>query len=322
MGDSDDIENEALRWHRTMAGDGADWDAFTLWLEADPARARAYDAVALSEALLDAHATVLAADPGPADDDAARPVPPSAENNVLPFRRRGGRRWLWIAGLAGAAAASLALVWANADTTVRFDSGAGPRDIALADGTRIALAPHSHLEQRGTAFALTGDAVFDVPHRPDREMRIAAGPLTVADIGTRFDLRVEADVVRLVVAQGRLNVTGPGFSAPVTVVQGEAFRFEQKSSQVTVVPATGSTVGDWQAGHLTYVDAPLGLVIADIARYSADPIQIGPRLTALHFSGTLLIGHGHDPARDLARFMGLALRRTARGAELSAAPGQ
>ena len=41
MGDSDDIENEALRWHRTMAGEGADWDAFTLWLEADPARARA-----------------------------------------------------------------------------------------------------------------------------------------------------------------------------------------------------------------------------------------------------------------------------------------
>ena len=52
-----DIQAEAIAWHiRLRDGGAADWDAFVRWLEADPARSAAYDAVALADAGADAGA--------------------------------------------------------------------------------------------------------------------------------------------------------------------------------------------------------------------------------------------------------------------------
>src|SRR3569623_845524 len=60
----DDQMREAVAWHAARAhgadlADGADWDAFTAWLEADPANREAYDSVALADALVDEHHDTL-----------------------------------------------------------------------------------------------------------------------------------------------------------------------------------------------------------------------------------------------------------------------
>ena len=44
---------EAVAWHLCLAtADGGAWTAFSDWLEADPQHARAYDALAVSDAEL------------------------------------------------------------------------------------------------------------------------------------------------------------------------------------------------------------------------------------------------------------------------------
>src|SRR3569623_3444539 len=70
----DDQMREAGAGHAALAqgadlADGADWDGFTAWLEADPANREAYDSVALADALVDEHHDTLAgllAAPAPA----------------------------------------------------------------------------------------------------------------------------------------------------------------------------------------------------------------------------------------------------------------
>src|SRR3569832_1930383 len=54
-----DRMREAVAWHAVLSRDDADWDAFTAWLEADPANQQAYDTVALGDALVDDHRETL-----------------------------------------------------------------------------------------------------------------------------------------------------------------------------------------------------------------------------------------------------------------------
>ena len=49
----DELKAEAIAWHLRLRDDGAEaFEAFALWLDADPARSDAYDAVALADAEL------------------------------------------------------------------------------------------------------------------------------------------------------------------------------------------------------------------------------------------------------------------------------
>ena len=60
---------EAIDWHlRLRDGGAADWEAFVLWLEADPARSAAYDEVARADAALGPEAFP----PIAANDDSGR----------------------------------------------------------------------------------------------------------------------------------------------------------------------------------------------------------------------------------------------------------
>src|SRR5690349_12950149 len=93
------IEEQAIAWViRLRSADAEDWEAFTLWLEADPARAAAYEEAALADAEIEALPT-------------ARPRP------ILPAAPAVERRWLTRrTAFAGGIAA--ALVGAIAITTL------------------------------------------------------------------------------------------------------------------------------------------------------------------------------------------------------------
>lgn len=289
----DAIIETAADWHGQIVAGTVDWDAFTDWLEAAPTHARAYDAVTLAEAALDAHR-----------DDLAEAGAADCSSRAAPSRPVLG----WAVGI-GALAASL-VVAASLLTPLREsaeirESGDGAMVVALADGTRIALAPHSRLVREGDRMALDGAAVFAVPHRPGRTLSITAGGLTIRDIGTHFDLRVDRGTVRLSLDDGQVNVSGAALAAPVTVRSGEAMLFEPIAARLTLGRAATGATGDWQGGQLSYRDAPLPLVAADLARYGHRSLAVDGALAGMHFSGTLRLSHGHDPAQDLARLMAL-----------------
>ena len=54
------VLDEALAWQQALERDDADWDAYTVWLEADPRHRQVFDEVALTDRIVSERAGDLA----------------------------------------------------------------------------------------------------------------------------------------------------------------------------------------------------------------------------------------------------------------------
>jgi transmembrane sensor len=179
--------DEAVAWHRALDAEDADWDGYTLWLEADPRHREAFDAIALTDRIVADHAGRL------------REILVDEREPVVPKRRLAPR---WIFGAVAALAIGITVPMTMTmmpSANVTYDSGANPRRIALATGISVDLAPSSILRAKGGDIRnlelARGEAYFDVAHDPNRVLSIQAGRYTVSDIGTRFAVNMSNDAV-------------------------------------------------------------------------------------------------------------------------------
>lgn len=305
-----DIIAEAARWHVASQRDDMDWDAFTLWLEADPAHLQAYDEVSLTDAALDM-----------VDPEKLAPVAANDDEGQGLVASFGWGRW---AGVA--VAASLALVLGIStwwpDPAQVYRTGSESMTIALEDGSSVILAPASELTVDGEEqLALQGAAYFDILHDPSRRLEVTAGGLTITDIGTRFDIQAVGEDVRVAVGEGTVSVASPRLSAPVTLTEGRQLHFDAASGRSLASPVDVGSVGSWRMGELTYSAVPLSLVSTDLSRYAGVEIDVPQDIGGRLFSGTLSIDDGNAAVRDLSQLMGLRLERRGDGYRLSAPAG-
>ncbi|MGD9812383.1 MAG: FecR domain-containing protein [Sphingobium sp.] len=293
---NENIRDQAWRWHCALAGDDADWDGFTTWLEADPEHREAYDEVALLDSALDGQRDRLAT------------ILPAEEAAPVSLTRR---RWNIWAG--GAVAAALALIVAiplfqpDAPDAADYRTAAGQtREIALMDGSHITLGPSSHLAVSGgrqEELALEGGAWFDIRHDPERQLVISAGGQRISDIGTRFDVLALEGRVQVAVANGQVSV-GPEGSRPVTITAGKRIIISA-SKDARVEDVTAQDIGSWRSGRLVYSDAPLSLVAADISRYVGRKVVVSSDVANRRFSGVLATGNDGNLVEELGDLMGL-----------------
>lgn len=300
-----EIIEQAAAWHAASGDDAMDWDAFTLWLEADPRHRDRYDEVAMADALLDDHRDALRV----AAVDAA-PVAP----------RRPWRVWFG----TGAVAAAVALIvllptWHNgsAQTT---DAGDAMRTLALADGSQVTLAPHGRLTVNGDQMTLNGQARFAIRHDPSRALHISAGGLTISDIGTTFDVVSSGTTVRVAVSEGTVAVSGGAIPASVQLGQGEGL-IVGDGTGVRMAPGRALGLDGWTGGTISYDNAPLRLVADDVARLTGQSLELSPALQDRRFSGSLKLAAGSRTAQDLAKLMDLRLDRASGKLVLEAGPG-
>jgi hypothetical protein len=123
----------------------------------------------------------------------------------------------------------------------------GPVDLHFSDGTKVTLSPESRgrliaLDANGGEVAIEdGRATVSVPPHQGRSWTIDAGPYRVLVTGTRFDVAWDERARRfdIVMAEGRVEVRGPGASA-VAVVAGQHLSLEP--SELASTPAKGSAV--------------------------------------------------------------------------------
>ena len=302
-GASETILDRAIGWHLASQGDDMDWGEFTQWLEDDPRHRTAYEEVALSDAALDDHRTVLA----------------SFAETAGP--RKVGQRPFWIGGaLAASLAAVLTIPQIAAPNSQVFDSADTPRAIGLPDGSKVLLAPHSRLTVGGRhseQLALNGGAFFAIRHDPSRQMAIDAAGLQISDIGTQFDVQTDHEAIRVEVSEGQVRLQADALGDPVRLPAGKSILFDPIHKLATVTAVSMENVGEWRAGRLTYDGAPLSLVAADLERYAGLSVTMPSSLGVRRFSGTLSIHNGNNAVRDLAQLMDLQLSRATGGYSLA-----
>jgi transmembrane sensor len=298
---------EAMAWHVALESDDADWDGYTLWLEADPRHREAFDVVALTDRLVGEHRDDLRL---------LTAAPP-------PQVRRGGRRQMLFGGVAAALALAIGIpaLMPKGDTV--YATGAGEtRRIALGNGAAIDLAPASRLVvKEGDENDLElagGEAYFDVRHDPARALTIHAQGYAVSDIGTRFAMNLAGPALLVSVAEGHVAVGSEG-NSPTDLAAGQKLVARGDEGTMRISRIAANDVGSWRQGRLVYDDAPLSVVAADIARYSGKAVVLDPAIRARRFSGVLSVGDGSKLLADLAAVM--ALRYDVQGDRIRVSAG-
>jgi len=183
----------------------------------------------------------------------------------------------------------------------------------LSSDTVLAPLP----DRDGRGFALrAGGARFAVPHDPAHPFVVAAGDVTIEDLGTTFTVRyLTADRLKIAVEEGRVRVHAGGSDTEVSAgatlevpvspaVEGP--RTEQRPADVAASSWRPlAERGQYEearralrkAGPSAVRDDTADLLLAaDAARLSGHPAEAVPYLERV------LRGHAHDPRAGLAAF--------------------
>ncbi|HEX6865917.1 MAG TPA: FecR family protein [Caulobacteraceae bacterium] len=230
---------------------------------------------------------------------------------VAPPRRPPLRAWGAIA--ASLVALVLAGVWAAnlpaaptpsapvpAVAAQRYVTGVGEqRTVKLADGSRVALNTASvvevaYSEGRRDVRLLQGQALFDVAHNAARPFVVTAGDRVVTALGTRFDVRVDAGAVKVVLVEGRVKVeplrpAGLERIVPVlgraTLDAGEELTADDADG-IDVAVADTDRATSWRRGQVIFRDDTVAAAVAEMNRYSDTQLVIAdPRIASLKISG-------------------------------------
>ena len=266
------IAEEARRWViRLQDAAFADWDAFSDWLERDPAHLTAYNAA------VDADAAMA---------ELFRLAPANAVEPPVP----APRRLYWIGGGAVAAALALALGWTSlSGPDARRDYATRPgerREIALADGSKMVLngATRVALLDKRHAELIEGEALFEVRHDAADPFIVRAGDVTLEDAGTVFNVVRDETGLRVSVAEGAV-IYQPRAEA-VRLSPGDALTVTA-AGRPEVARTPPADVGAWRGGQLVYRNATLDRVTADVSRNLGVRVRAGKGTGAIPFTGTI-----------------------------------
>ena len=283
-------EEQAIDWHvRQRDMSAAEWDAFATWLEDSPANARAYDAVAMADALLVA--------------PVAEPKPVMTETPVAANDNRGWGRWWLMGGVAAAVAliAGPALMQTRPDIRVEQTRPGETRAIALNDGTQVELAGGSRLrlDRNDTRVATleSGQALFRVRHDASAPFELRSGDVAIRDVGTVFDVRREGARLDVTVAEGAVALAPRGQAVQLTAGQGA--RLDEAQGSLRRVQVDPAMVGGWRRGLLDLDGETVDAIAARLQ--SAYGMRIAVEGPLAKRSVTGLVRVTGDASRDVPR---------------------
>jgi transmembrane sensor len=218
---------------------------------------------------------------------------------------RPQRRWLPLAAAASIAAVMLGAAcyigWtqrAPQATAQVYQSGiAQNRNFSLPDGTKVALGADSTLNvtygsQERAIEVRSGEAYFEVVHDNRRPFVVTIGNVTVRDIGTAFDVRRTGERVMVAVTQGRVAIAdrraNAGSSDTLEARAGQRVSYDPNALSMTVDTVSPALATAWRSNRLEFIDEPLGVVIANLNRYTGTPLHVADaNLNGLTYTGTI-----------------------------------
>ncbi|MFC5342947.1 FecR domain-containing protein (plasmid) [Brevundimonas staleyi] len=338
-----DPQDAAVYWsarRRLGLASPDDETAFQAWLQT-PAHRAAFEAV---ERPLEALGSALS-------HPDAGPMIAEARAFQAPRRRRPGGRAGPILIAAIAAGFGLLVLVPMADLQTfgpgfaRPDgaqAGAGPaggqrystatggrRELTLADGSTVHLNTDSLIEvdysqARRSVRLLRGQAMFDVAKHQDRPFVVIAGGREVVATGTAFDVRLLEGQVKVVLIEGRVTVA-PTARRGLRRVLPVAKESLSPGQQLVAAPEGPSAVTraeldretSWRKGQVIFRDDRLAVAVAEMNRYSTQPLRIeDPRVADLKISGVFRTDQQANYEAALLAYFPLEVERRPDGSHL------
>jgi transmembrane sensor len=166
------------------------------------------------------------------------------------------------------------------------------RSVELADNSHINLNTDTRLSVRISLLhrdvVLTqGEALFDVTHSQLRSFNVQVGDLSIRDVGTRFNVRKQAQGATISVLEGEVELNNDRSVNKERLVAGHQLSYTETSGLGQLGDLETDKVTAWLNGQLVFKHTPLREVMAELERYH--PIQfnfVDPKLAQETLSGT------------------------------------
>lgn len=261
----------------------------------------------------------------------ATPVRASGPRVIVARSTPHRGRWAIAAAASLVIALGGALVWRALELPVAGTDRAGVMRMAttrrgerdtlrLDDGTRVVLGAASTLRYPATFAArardvyLVGEGYFEVSHDGRRPFRVHAGNATAEDLGTAFGVRAYAEdsVVGVVVAEGKvaLGAATTGSVQGAILIPGQLGRLRRGMTIPSVQHVDVAAYLAWTRGQLAFDDAPLGEVVAELARWHHAEFRIADAsLATRRLTGSFTNQSLPDMLAALAPVLGVRFER-------------
>lgn len=232
------------------------------------------------------------------------------------------RPWRPIAGAAFSAALVIAL-GVGGYLVLRpeaYSTSIGEqRLVRLRDGSTIKLDTQTKIvvhysKGRRDLNLEHGQALFEVAHDATRPFVVHAGVTTVTALGTKFDVRRDADGAKVTLVQGSVEVrrSTPTASQSWRLKPGQALATQKAGAAPRAVDVSVAT--SWSTGRLVFQAVPLGDAIAEVNRYSRDKVVLDvPELASEPISGVFDTGDTETFVGSVADFHDLVADRSKAG---------
>lgn len=313
----DDLHEQAAHWFLRLRDADIDADeieAALAWLAESPEHQAAYDAVECAWAGSVPTSTELP----------IRPAEPVAPRSF--FRTGVWRVAATIVVLAGLAAGARHFsYWEETPVPVRYASVVGEtRSVTLSDGSTVTLGAASSISVEYAAqvrrVVLTdGEALFKVAKSPARPFIVEAAGGSAQALGTVFNVHRGPEGITVGVAEGVVQVkaTASASAPTVRLPAGTEITYTALAELGPVRNVRAERVGAWQRGVLSFIDRPLGAVVADLNRYSSRLIVIDDEsLKQVHVSGSVTVAGIEEWLRALQGTASIELHESDRALTL------
>lgn len=206
------------------------------------------------------------------------------------------------------------------------------RSLILADGTRIRMDADTKLDVRYGArlrrvVIEQGQAYFHVVHRSDWPFIVIAAGHDIRDVGTKFDVRRQGDLMAVTLLQGEVTVSrepskvqpirapaaagqrggrprgagATGAPRTITLAPGERVTFQGTRMRKIDWPSVAQVTA-WLRGEVMLENTSLADAAADLNRYSRLRIVIrDPAVASIRVSGVVQAGASRSFAAAVAR---------------------
>jgi transmembrane sensor len=176
------------------------------------------------------------------------------------------------------------------------------RRVGLPDGSQLLLDTDTRVvvrfddQQRGLRLERGRIRVESAPdpQSPARPLQVFTPHGRIRALGTRFDVRLDAELTHVSLIEGRLQIS-PHSGAPWLLEAGWQAAFDAHGAQ------RGERLDDtrtaWATGMLVADALPLGELLAELARYRRGALRCDPQVAALPVSGAFPLD---DTAQSLA----------------------
>jgi len=308
----DAITDAAAHWCMRLHEEdctGAEREAFAAWLKADPLHAFEY------EAMLEIW-------------DVADQLPPTAAPQVVALipRRRNWQRYGMAAAIsllavpvAGYLGWSLGWI-PNAYQS--FETSNQLRQVTLADGSQVELnlgtqLTYSNYKDQRRVILKKGEAYFEVRHDAEHPFVVKAAEGQVRVTGTKFNVWMYQDQVRVTLLQGSVlvssNTTHPGDGYRLDPGMQARYKSGDYEPQISQTYAQDANLA-WRNGKLVLDNLMLSDALPLINRYLERPALLADKSTgAIRIGGIYSTGEVQRLLTSLPKVLPVYLTQNKEG---------